>query len=139
MSSAMRYAGWFLRAAPGCCAAAQAQSRADDFPARAIRVLVPQGAGSTTDIVARMIAERASRRLGQPIVVENKQGAGGVIAAQSAQVAPADGYTLLFVNSQHVINPYVHKPLPYDTMRDFVGIALVAEAPAVVVVSSKLA
>jgi len=138
MNYAIRYAGSILLAALGCCMPAQAQPNADGFPSRAIRLFVPQGAGSTTDIVARTIAERASRRLGQPIVIENKQGAGGVVAAQSALSAGADGYTLLFVNSQHVINPFVFKPLPYDTMRDFTGIALVAEAPAVVVVSSKL-
>ena len=115
----------------------QAQA-ADAFPSRPIRLLVPLGAGSTTDIVARTIAERASQRLGQPIVVENKQGAGGVVATQAALAAPADGYTLLLVNSQHIINPFVHKSLPYDTLRDFVGVALVAETPAVVVVSSKL-
>ena len=131
----VRYAGWICLAALACCLPAQAQ---DTFPSRPIRLLVPQGAGSTTDIVARTIAERASRKLGQPIVVENKQGAGGVIAAQATLSAPADGYTLLLANSQHVINPFVYKPLPYDTMRDFAGVALVAEAPAVVVVSSKL-
>ena len=61
-----------------------------------------------------------------------------MVAAQAALAAPADGYTLLLVNSQHIINPFVHKALPYDTLRDFAGVALVAEAPAVVVVSSKL-
>ena len=137
MNAMMRHAGALLLAALGCCASMQAQA-ADAFPSRPIRLLVPLGAGSTTDIVARTIAERASQRLGQPIVVENKQGAGGVVATQAALAAPADGYTLLLVNSQHIINPFVHKSLPYDTLRDFVGVALVAETPAVVVVSSKL-
>ena len=125
-------------AALAASASVHAQGAVDNFPTRPIRMLVPQAAGTTTDVVARAIAERASRRLGQPIVVENKQGAGGLVAAQAALSAPADGYTILMVNSQHVINPAVYKSLPYDTLRDFVGIALVAEAPAVVAVTPKL-
>ncbi len=125
-----------LMAALACVAPVRAQT--DSFPSRPIRMIVPLSAGTTTDIVARAIAERMGARLGQTVVVENKQGAGGTIAAQSAVTAPPDGYTILMVNSQHVINPAVHKALPYDTLRDFVGLGLVGEAPAVVVVTPKL-
>ena len=109
----------------------------DGFPSRPIRMIVPLSAGTTTDLVARTLAERVSKKLGQSVVVENKQGAGGVIAAQSALGAAPDGYTILMVNSQHVINPSVYKALPYDTLKDFTGIAMVAEAPAIVAVSPK--
>jgi len=111
---------------------------ADDFPNHPVRMIVPLSAGTTTDIVARTIAERLSPRLGQPVTVENRPGAGGVIAAQAALGAPADGYTILMVNSQHVINPSVHEALPYKTLQDFAGVALVAEAPSLVVVTPKL-
>jgi tripartite-type tricarboxylate transporter receptor subunit TctC len=124
-----------LLAALACTAPAAAHG---DFPSRPIRMIVPLSAGTTTDVVARAIAERLSTRLGQPVVVENKQGAGGTLAAQAVVASPPDGYTILMVNSQHVINPAVHKALPYDTVRDFVGLALVAEAPTLVTVTPKL-
>lgn len=127
-----------LIAALAFSAPALAQSAADKYPTRPIRLIVPLTVGTTTDVVARTIADRLSRRLGQPVIVENKQGAGGVVAAQAALSAAPDGYTILLVNSQHVINPAVYKSLPYDTLRDFTGIALVAEAPSVVVVTPKL-
>jgi tripartite-type tricarboxylate transporter receptor subunit TctC len=127
-----------LLAALGCVGPAQAQTAADSFPSRPIRMIVPLSPGTTTDIVARAIADRMAPHLGQPVTVENRQGAGGVVAAQAALSAAPDGYTILMVNSQHIINPAVHKALPYDTLRDFVGLALVAEAPSVVVVTPKL-
>lgn len=127
-----------LAAALGFHTLAAAQSSADAYPSRPIKVIVPLSPGTTTDIVARTVAERMSSHLGQSVVVENRQGAGGVVAAQAALAAEPDGYTIMMVNSQHVINPAVYKALPYDTLRDFVGIALVAEAPSVVVVTPKL-
>jgi tripartite-type tricarboxylate transporter receptor subunit TctC len=137
----MNFTKRFLTIAAMTLAAGSASLHAqpgDGYPSRAIRMLVPLSAGTTTDIVARTLAERVSKKLGQPIVVENKQGAGGVIATQSALAGGADGYTILMVNSQHVINPSVYKSLPYDTLKDFKGIAMVAEAPAIVAVSQKL-
>jgi tripartite-type tricarboxylate transporter receptor subunit TctC len=125
-------------AALACGAPAHGQTGGDNYPSRPIKIIVPLSPGTTTDIVARAIAERLSPHLSQPAVVENRQGAGGVVAAQAALSAAPDGYTILMVNSQHVINPAVHKTLPYDTLRDFVGLALVAEAPSVVVVTPKL-
>ena len=125
-------------AALACGATAQPQNSGDGYPTRPIKVIVPLSPGTTTDIVARTVAERLSARLGQPVVVENRQGAGGLVAAQAALSSAPDGYTILMVNSQHVINPAVYKTLPYDTLRDFTGVALVAEAPTMVVVTPKL-
>jgi tripartite-type tricarboxylate transporter receptor subunit TctC len=127
-----------LLATLACGTPAPAQTTADAFPSRPVKMIVPLTPGTTTDIVARTIAERLGRQLGQTVLVENRQGAGGLLAAQATLAAPPDGYTIMMVNSQHVINPAVNKALPYDTLRDFVGLGLVGEAPSVVVVPPSL-
>lgn len=117
---------------------AQAQGPEAAYPTRAIKMVVPLSAGTTTDLVARRFAERISKQLGQNVVVDNRPGAGGTIAAQGVAKAEPDGYTILLVNSQHAINPTANSTLPYDTLRDFAGIALVGEAPSVIAVSRDL-
>jgi tripartite-type tricarboxylate transporter receptor subunit TctC len=117
------------------CAAAAAQS---DYPNRPIQMIVPLSTGTTVDILARMYADRLTQRLAQSVLVQNRPGAGGTIAAQSVAKAAPDGYTLLMVNSQHSINPALYASLPYDTLRDFSGVALVAESPALVYVNPQL-
>ena len=107
---------------------------ADKYPSRSIRVVVPLTAGSSTDIVARMFSDRLGQRLHQSVVIDNRPGAGGTIAAQFVAKAAPDGYTLLLVNSQHTINPTAYEKLPFDTVRDFEGIALVCDSPAVITV-----
>jgi tripartite-type tricarboxylate transporter receptor subunit TctC len=116
----------------------KAESAADNYPTRPIRVVVPLSPGTTTDIVARIFADRLSQLLEQSIVVENKQGAGGTLAAKHVASAAPDGYTLALVNSQHSINPAVYKTLPYRTLEDFDAVALVAESPSTVVVAPQL-
>jgi tripartite-type tricarboxylate transporter receptor subunit TctC len=115
----------------------QAQD-ASSYPTRPLKLVVPLTPGTTTDQVARDFADRLARKLGQPVVVDNKPGAGGVIAAQAVAKAAPDGYTILLINSQHAINPSAYDSMPYDTVRDFVGIALVADAPAVIAVPTEL-
>src|SRR5437764_13580147 len=110
----------------------------DKYPSRPIRVLVPLGPGSTTDVVARMFAERLGQRLHQSVVVDNKPGAGGTIAAQATAKLLPDGYTLLMVNSQHAINPTAYEKLPYDTTRDFEAIVPVADSPSIITVPPEL-
>ncbi|MES2362405.1 MAG: tripartite tricarboxylate transporter substrate binding protein [Pseudomonadota bacterium] len=119
---------------------AQAQSASDvaSYPTRPIRMVLPLSPGTTTDLVARMFADRLAQHLGQPVTVDNRPGAGGVIATQTVAKSPADGYTILLVNSQHAINPAVYPTLPYDTLRDFTGIAMVGEAPSVITVPREL-
>jgi tripartite-type tricarboxylate transporter receptor subunit TctC len=108
---------------------------AQAFPDKPIKFVVPFTAGSGTDIVARTVAEPMSRALGQPIVVENKPGAGGTLgAAQVAKSAP-DGYTLLVHSAGHVANPAIYNNLPYDTAKDFIGITPLASLPNVLIVS----
>ncbi len=108
---------------------------AQGFPDKPIRFIVPFTAGSRTDIVARTVAEPISRALGQPIVIENKPGAGGTLgAAQVAKSAP-DGYTLLIHSAGHVANPAIYNNLPYDTVKDFAGVTPLASLPNVLIVS----
>ena len=113
-------------------AAAHAQA---PYPDRPIRFIVPFTAGSGTDIIARTLGEAMSRSLGQPIVVENRPGAGGTLgAAQVAKAAP-DGYTLLIHSAGHVANAAIYPSLPYDTLRDFAGITTLASLPNVLITS----
>src|SRR5262245_28529500 len=113
-------------------------ARADQYPSRPVSIIVPLTAGTTVDVVARIYAEAISKRLGQPVVILNKPGAGGMIAAQSTATAAPDGYTIQMANSGHVIAGLLSKNLNFNVVTDFAGIAMVGEAPAVVVVSPAL-
>jgi tripartite-type tricarboxylate transporter receptor subunit TctC len=126
-----------LALAAAAAALPVASSAAEAYPARPIKIVVPFSAGALTDIIARLYAEKLSPLLGQPIFVENKPGAGGILASQYVLSQPADGYTLLFVSSAHAANPALRKKLPYDTEKDFSGLALLATSPSVIVVPAK--
>jgi len=108
---------------------------ADAFPNRPIRLVVPYPPGGGTDIVARVLGEKLGASLGQPIVVDNRGGAGGVLGTEIAAKAAPDGYTLLLVPSSHVINPSIYAKLPYDTVADFAPIAMVASAAILMAVN----
>jgi len=123
---------WALALLP---AAAAAQS---DFPSRPIRLIVPFAAGGGNDILARAVAAKLQAKLGQPVVVENKAGAGGNIGAEFVARAAPDGYTLLIATNTVVINPHVQKSVPFDVRRDFAPIALLASTPFVLVVNNDL-
>src|SRR3954462_11552100 len=108
---------------------------AAEWPDKPIHVIVPSPAGSGTDIVARTVFEPMGRALGQPIVIENKPGAGGTIgAAQVAKAAP-DGYTLLVHSAGPAPNPAIYSGLSYDTIKDFAGVTTLASLPNVLIVS----
>ena len=113
-------------------------SAQDRFPSKPIQLVAPLAPGTTSDLVARILAERLSQRLGQPVVVQNRTGASGSIAGQFVAKSAPDGYTILIVNSQHSANPALFDNLPYDTLRDFTGVALFAEAPSLIVVPTRL-
>lgn len=107
------------------CVDAQAQP-GPAWPTRPIRLVVPTGAGTATDITARLIANGISDGLGQPVVVENTPGASGILAHQAVARAAPDGYTLLFTNTSGLsVNPVSFKTLPYDPGRDFAAVAMV--------------
>jgi tripartite-type tricarboxylate transporter receptor subunit TctC len=106
-------------------------------PSRPIRLIVPFAPGGSNDIVARLLAESAGAALGQPIVVENRAGAGGVIGAEFVARAPADGQTLL-INSSHATIPAIVARVPYNTVEDFAGVAVAGFSPYVLVVNPRL-
>jgi tripartite-type tricarboxylate transporter receptor subunit TctC len=111
------------------------QAAAQDYPGKPIRLVIPFTAGSSTDIVARALSERLMPALGQPIVVENKAGAGGRVGADFVAKAPADGYTLLVNSSAHTVNPAIYNDLPFDTAKDFAAITPLANLPNVLIIS----
>jgi tripartite-type tricarboxylate transporter receptor subunit TctC len=105
------------------------------FPARPLKFIVPFTAGSGTDIIARVYADAISKSISQPIIIDNKPGAGGTIAAASVAKSEPDGYTLLIHSSGHALNPAIYPNLPYDTLKDLTGISPMASLPNVMVVS----
>ncbi len=115
-----------------------APALAQDYPNRSIRIIVPFSAGALTDTLARMYAEKLTQRMGQPVIVENKPGSGGIPAMQAMLAAPGDGYTLQMVSSGHAVNPTLFSKMPYDTLKDVSGVALVASSPTVVIVKTGL-
>lgn len=115
-------------------AAAFAQTQA--WPARSLRLIVPYPPGSTPDIVGRTLATGLQEAFGQPVVVENRTGAGGNIGAEAVAKAAPDGHTLLIgINGPAAINKYLYKNLPYDSDRDLVPVSLLASAPQMLVIS----
>jgi len=113
------------------CAAATAE---DTYPSRPVHILVPYPAGGGVDIVARSLGDELSKHWGQPIVIENRPGAGGVIASQAVAVSPKDGYMLIVVASGHATNPFLYAHLPYDTFKDFTPISLLGSSPNILLV-----
>ena len=117
-------------------AAAVLSAAAQSYPDRAVRLVVPFPPGGPTDIVARPLAQALGEALKQPVIVENRGGAGGSIGADVVAKAPADGYTLLMGTvGTNAINATLYRKLPHDPVRDFTPIALVASSPVILVVS----
>src|SRR5215207_10811674 len=108
---------------------ATAQERADAFPTRAIKIVVPFPAGGPSDVLARMIGQKMSEDWGQPVVIENRPGANTVLGAQQVAKAAPDGYTLLMaIDSTLTMNQYLYRTPPYDPFNDFVPITLTAKS-----------
>ncbi|MDO8375134.1 MAG: tripartite tricarboxylate transporter substrate binding protein [Polaromonas sp.] len=105
------------------------------YPSKPVRFLVPFTAGSGTDLIARSIADTMSKSMGQPIIIENKPGAGGTIAAGQVAKGEADGYTVLVHSSGHALNPAIYSTIGYDTLKDLTGITPLAALPNVLVVN----
>ncbi len=108
------------------------------YPSKPIRMIVGFAPGGGTDVTARAVVQELSAALGQRIVIDNRPGANGVIGAEIAAKSPADGYTILMVNSGHTVNPGMYRKLPYDTMRDFAPVSLVAMLANVLVTHPSL-
>ncbi|WP_233236157.1 tripartite tricarboxylate transporter substrate binding protein [Bordetella sp. LUAb4] len=117
----------------------QAEPAASRFPTKALTIVVPYGAASSTDILTRVVARHMARQLGQPVIVENKAGAGGAMGSAFVAHAAPDGYTLVMGTiSSHSINQSMLKNLPYDVLRDFAPVSLVAYFPNILVATGDL-
>src|SRR4051812_29974570 len=104
-----------------------------EYPERPIRLLLPFPPGGAVDIVTRAMTAKMSEDLGKPFIIENKSGAGGIIATDAVAKAPPDGYTLLLTTPNHTINAALQASLPYDTEKDLVPVSVIAEVPEVLV------
>jgi tripartite-type tricarboxylate transporter receptor subunit TctC len=127
----------FLIASLLCAAAPVA--RADDYPSRPIKILVGASPGGTTDTMARAIAQPLSSSLGRPVLVENRPGAGGNLAADAVAKSTPDGYTLLVSFTSHTINATLYPKLPFDPVADFTPISMIATVPSLLVGNPRLA
>ena len=114
-------------------------AHAQTYPSRQITLVIPFAAGGSNDIIARAIGKELADAWGQPVIAENRPGAGGVIGAQTVATASPDGYTLLLVSTTFTINAAIKKSMPFDTAKDFTPIAFVARSPLLFVSSKGLA
>lgn len=131
---ASRRAGFVCAAL--ACASTAVPAAAQEFPQRPLRVMVGFSAGSVVDVSARVISERLSEALKQPIVVDNRPSAGGIIAGEMVARATPDGHTLLSVSASHAIGPAVTAKLPYNVVKDFAGITTTVNVASVLVTSA---
>ena len=131
----------FLHLTVGAAAlpAVSSIARAQAYPSRPVRLIVGYPPGTTTDILARLMSQWLSERLGQPFVIENRPGASGNIATESVARAPADGHTLLLIAAPNVINATLYEKLNFDLMRDIAAVSGVTRAPLVLEVSPSFA
>ena len=109
----------------------------DRWPSKPVRMVVPFAPGGSTDVLARMLGQKLSERWGQPVVIENKAGAGGNVGADLVAKSSGDGYTLLMASGSIAINPSIYKKMPFDTKKDLLPITNVAGGPMMVVVPDR--
>jgi tripartite-type tricarboxylate transporter receptor subunit TctC len=126
----------WLRAAAATVAilAISNAASAQPFPSKPVHLLVPYPAGGAVDVLTRTLGDVVAKTWGQTVIVENRSGAGGVIASQALVAAPPDGHTLIVVASGHATNPFLYPKLPYDTFKDFTPISLLASSPNILLV-----
>lgn len=113
-------------------------AQAQNYPAKTVRVIVPWPPGGSNDIVARVVAQKLSENTGQQFIVDNRGGASGIVGSDLIAKSPADGYTIMIHSTTHVSNPHLYGKIPYDTMKDFVGIAPLARQVGMLVVHPSL-
>jgi tripartite-type tricarboxylate transporter receptor subunit TctC len=114
------------------------QAMAQTYPTRPVKIVVPFGPGGFTDVVARILGVKLSESLGQPVVIENKPGAGSLIGTDQVAKAAPDGHTLLIVSSTHVISPWIYKSLPYDPIKSFTPVTRLVDSPYVLLTHPKV-
>jgi tripartite-type tricarboxylate transporter receptor subunit TctC len=127
--------GWLRTAAVAAfLLTAAGAASAQSFPSRPVHIFVPYPAGGGVDVLTRTLGDVVSKQWGQSVVVENRPGAGGIIASQAVATSPPDGYTLIMVASGHATNPFLYPKIPYDTFKDFTPISLLASSPNILLV-----
>src|SRR6202790_755684 len=114
-----------------------AGANAESFPSKPVHILVPYAAGGAVDVLARTLGQSLAKTWGQQPIIENRPGAGGIVASQALTQAPPDGYTLILVASGHPLNQFIYPSLPYDTFKDFTAISEIASSPLAILVSKK--
>jgi tripartite-type tricarboxylate transporter receptor subunit TctC len=117
-----------------CAGIASAQT----YPSKPIKIIVPFTPGSATDVMGRIVSERLNAAWGQPVIVDNRPGAGGSIGIRETARADPDGYTLVLVSSGHAVNHVLYKDLGYDTLKDFAAVAMLGSLPSVLIVPPSL-
>jgi tripartite-type tricarboxylate transporter receptor subunit TctC len=137
MATALRCLGFLVATAIVSSPAISAEV-ASNYPSKPVRIVVGFSAGSGVDVSARLVAQKLNERWGQPVVADNRPGAGGTIAAGIVAEANPDGYTLISVSAGHVISPSIYPKLKYDTIKDFAGITTTVSLPNILVVSPSL-
>lgn len=130
----LRFGTWLLFLLALSFAARVAAQGSEGFPAKPIHIIVPYGAGGSTDVIARIVAQKLGERLGKAVVVEDRPGANGIIGSEVVAKAEPDGYTLLACSNGQTVNVTLYKSLPFDLTRDFVSVAGIASMPNVVAV-----
>jgi tripartite-type tricarboxylate transporter receptor subunit TctC len=128
----------FRIAAAAAMFAATCTAMAQTYPAKTIRMIIPFAAGGNTDIIGRIFAPKMAELIGQQIIIDNRGGAGSVIGTEAVMRAAPDGYTLLMASAAHTINPAMIKKLPYDSVRDFTPLGIVADVPTAFVIHPSL-
>ena len=137
MQGRLKFVGFIVSAVLSAIAAG---SNAQEYPVKPVKIVVTLSPGSTSDILARVLGNQLSKQLGQSFVIENRPGAGGMLAAEAVAKAPVDGYTLLGNSiATHGIGPSLYPKLSFDPMRDFAPVALVASSPNVLIVGTGVA
>jgi tripartite-type tricarboxylate transporter receptor subunit TctC len=111
-----------------------APAMAQDYPSRAIKIIVPTGVGGITDILARLVGNSIGNQLGQPVIIDNRTGAGGILGTRAVAQAEPDGYTLLMAFPSHAANPALYAQLPYDSQKDFAPISMVTRVSEILLV-----
>jgi tripartite-type tricarboxylate transporter receptor subunit TctC len=130
----------FLTFATLCAMAVVAApaARAQDYPSKPIRIIVPQPPGGPTDQVARMVGQKLQEKWGQPVIIENRPGAGTNIGTDMVAKSPPDGYTLVVATVQHIVNQFMYPSLPFDPVKNFAPVTLISKAHIVLVVNPEL-
>jgi tripartite-type tricarboxylate transporter receptor subunit TctC len=125
----------FGRLAAAATLLAAAGANAENFPSKPVHILVPYAAGGAVDVLARTLGQSLAKTWGQQPVIDNRPGAGGIIASQALAQSAPDGYTLILVASGHPLNQFIYQSLPYDTFKDFTAISEIASSPLAVLVA----